>query len=108
MKVVIYASARRHGITDAEIRAVLEHPIVRYRLAPRTGPQAKLLRMVGDPDGGALIEVVVDRVGGEELHVFHAMLLTAAVAREVLEATGGNLDLSDGVSRSQRTQREKR
>jgi len=29
VKVVIYTSARRHGIADDEIRAVLEHPIVR-------------------------------------------------------------------------------
>lgn len=106
MKVVIYASARRHGIADAEIRAALEHPIVRYRLAPRADPDAQLVRMVGDPDGGPLVEMVADQVDGDELHVFHAMLLTSAVAREVLEATGGLLDLADGVSRQQRTQRE--
>lgn len=106
MKVVIYASARRHGIADTEIRAVLEHPIVRYRLAHRSEPDAQLVRMVGDPEGGPLVEVVADRVDSGELHVFHAMLLTSAVAREVLEATGGHLDLSDGVSRRQRTQQE--
>lgn len=104
--MVIYASARRHGIADDEIRAVLEHPIVRYRLTPRSEPDAQLIRMVGDPHGGPLVEVVADQVDAEELHVFHAMLLTSAVVREVLEATGGHLDLSDGVSRRQRTQRE--
>lgn len=104
--MVIYASARRHGIADSEIRAVLEHPIVRYRLTPRSEPDAQLIRMVGDPHGGPLVEVVADQMDAEELHVFHAILLTAAVAREVLEATGGHLDLSDGVSRRQRTQRE--
>ena len=106
MKVVIYASGRRHGIADAEIRAVVEHPIVRYRLAPRSEPDAQLVRMVGDPDGGPLVEVVADLVDSVELHVFHAMLLTSAVAREGLEATGGHLDLTGGVSRRQRTQRE--
>lgn len=103
---MIYASARRHGIADTEIRAVIEHPIVRYRLAPRAEPDAQLVRMIGDPAGGPLVEVVADRADADELHVFHAMLLTSAVAREVLEATGGLLDLSDGVSRRQRTQRE--
>lgn len=103
---MIYASARRHGIADTEIRAVLEHPIVRYRLAARLEPDAQLVRMVGDPDGGPLVEVVADQVDSGELHVFHAMLLTSAVAREVLEATGGHLDLSGGVSRRQRTRRE--
>lgn len=106
MKVVIYASARRHGIADTEIRAVVEHPLVRYRIAPRGDPDAQLVRMIGDPNGGPLVEVVADRVDADELHVFHAMLLTAAVAREVLEATGGLLDLSGDVSRRQRTQRE--
>lgn len=106
MKILIYASARRHGIADTEIRAVIEHPIVRYRLAPRAEPDAQLVRMIGDPAGGPLVEVVADRVDADELHVFHAMLLTSAVAREVLEATGGLLDLSDGVSRRQRTYRE--
>lgn len=106
MKVVVYASARRHGIADTEIRAVLEHPIVRYRIAPRAEPDAQLIRMVGDPDAGPLVEVVADHVDVDEMHVFHAMLLTPAVAREVLEATGGHLDLSGGVSRRQRTQRE--
>lgn len=104
--MVIYTSARRHGIADDEIRAVLEHPIIRYRLTPRFEPDAQLNRMVGDPHGGPLIEVVADQVDAEELHVFHAMLLTSAVVREVLEATGGHLDLTDGVSRRQRTQRE--
>lgn len=56
--MVIYASARRHGIADNEIRAVLEHPIVRYRLTPRSEPDAQLIRMVGDPLGGRLVEVV--------------------------------------------------
>lgn len=50
--------------------------------------------------------MVADRVDADEMHVFHAMLLTAAVAREVLDATGGQLDLSGGISRRQRTQRE--
>lgn len=106
MKVVIYESARRHGISDSEVRAVVDHPIVRYRIAPRAEPDAQLVRMVGDQDGGPLVEVVADDVGVDELHVFHAMLLTPAVAREVLEATGGHLDLSGGVSRRQRAQRE--
>lgn len=103
---MIYASARRHGIADTEIRTVLEHPIVRYRLAARLEPDARLVRMVGDPDGGLLVEVVADQVDSGELHVFHAMLLTSAVAREVLDATGGHLDLTDQVSRRQRMQRE--
>lgn len=34
--------------------------------------------------GGPLVEVVADRVGADDLHVFQAMLLTSAVAREVL------------------------
>lgn len=63
------------------------YPIVRYRLVPRSAPNANLVRMVGDPDGGPLVEVVADQVDSDELHVSHAMLLTSAVAREVLEAT---------------------
>ncbi|MCZ4539148.1 hypothetical protein O4090_01240 [Dietzia kunjamensis] len=106
MKAVIYASARRHGVADAEIRAVLAHPIVRYGLVPRADPEAKLVRMVGDMNGGALIEVVADQIEQDELHVFHAMLLTAAVAREVLVATGGAVDLIDEVSARQRARLE--
>lgn len=86
VKVVIYASARRHGIADAEIRAVVEHPIVRYRIAPRAEPDAQLVRLIGDPEGGPLVEVVADQVGTDELHVFHAMLLTSVFHGPVTQA----------------------
>lgn len=85
---------------------MLAHPVVRYRLAPRADPEAQLTRMVGDSDGGPFIEVVADQVDSGELHVFHAMLLTTTVAREVLQVTGGTVDLTDQVSRRQRTQQE--
>lgn len=106
VKVVIYGSARRHGVADAEIRTVVAHPIVRYGVVPRAEPEAKLIRLVGDTNGGPLIEVVADQVEPDELHVFHAMLLTVAVAREVFDATGGAVDLTDQVTRKQRTRLE--
>lgn len=62
--------------------------------------------MIGDPDCGPLIEVVTDQVHAGELHVSHAMSLTSAVAREVLEVTGGPLDVTGQVDRRLRSPQE--
>ncbi|HHX85872.1 MAG TPA: hypothetical protein GX694_11225 [Actinomycetales bacterium] len=102
MKVVITRSARRPGITDDEIRAVLAHPIVRYRVTPRLAPGADVFRAIGDPDSGSIIEVVAENVVGSGIHVFHAMLLTTGVAHEILDVTGGIIDLTGAAARRQR------
>ncbi|MDN5746666.1 MAG: hypothetical protein L0H31_16335 [Nocardioidaceae bacterium] len=108
MKVQIYESARRHEITNPEIRAVVAHPIVRYRLAPRAFPNAIIFRMIGDPSTGPYIEIVAEEVSQEALYVFHAMVLTAPVAREALHATNHSLDLTSGTAQRQRPSQEKR
>jgi hypothetical protein len=102
VKVVITRSARRHGITEDEIRAVLAHPIVRYRVVPRLAPEAEVFRAVGDPHDGGIVEIVAEDLPGSGIHVFHAMLLTSGVAREILDVTGGIIDLTGAVARRQR------
>ena len=48
------------------------------------------------------MEVVAEQVTDDQLVVFHAMTLRASVAAEVLDSTGGALDLRDYVTTQRR------
>lgn len=80
MRVLIRATALHHGITPDEIRAVIEFPALRIRLAARReGERLKLF--VGPPTARQpWIEVIGDFTD-EALVVFHGMMLRPTVLR---------------------------
>ncbi|MFW0792442.1 hypothetical protein AAFP30_01395 [Gordonia sp. CPCC 205515] len=80
MAITVIGSALWHGITAEEVRGVVEYPLVRYRVESRRFPEAEVYRFIGDP--GVLIEVLAEETG-DDLVVFHAMVLTSSVAAEV-------------------------
>lgn len=69
------SAARRHGITDSEIRAVVSYPIFRVRVAARRAG-ADLVFFIGRYDSNEpLIETIADLSDPAEMVVFHAMML---------------------------------
>lgn len=81
MRITIINSARKHGITDEEIRNVVSFPMARYRIRSRRDPTARVFRILGAEDHGPDIEVIAEELG-DEMQVLHAMLLTGAIAKE--------------------------
>lgn len=83
VRIVIHPAARRHGITDAEIRAVIEFPITRVILDARKAGTAPVLFIgapgVNEPD----LEVIADLVNPIEAIVFHAMVLRPKLVADV-------------------------
>ncbi|MFT4086161.1 MAG: hypothetical protein QM658_03250 [Gordonia sp. (in: high G+C Gram-positive bacteria)] len=74
MRITITPSARQHGITDDEIRAVITYPIARQSIPARRHP-ADLYLYAGAADGRQPhIEVIADHIDDDTI-VFHAMLL---------------------------------
>ncbi len=86
VRFTVYSSALRHGITAAEIRTVIEHPIVRYTAASRTRTGEVVHMFVGGDGNAAWIETAAEQVG-DSWHVFHAMLLTPRTCAEVRAIT---------------------
>lgn len=86
VRIVILGSARRHGITDKEIRSTIEYPMWTARVVPRipgTAPQLYIGRLV---DAQPPVEVLADICGGECV-AFHAMLLRQSTLAELDEQT---------------------
>lgn len=77
MRIAIYTSAKRHGITDAEIRTVINHPELRISVDPRDPSiDADDYFHVGRAaDNEPHIEVVADFIDPTVAVVFHAMML---------------------------------
>lgn len=101
MRIEILTPAHRHGITEQEIRSVVEYPLTVYRIRSRSRFQdADLYRHIGDPT--VVIEVAADLVTHDRLVVFHAMTLRHTVALEAFHATGRALDLRNYVTAQRR------
>ncbi len=77
MRITIRPSALAHGITETEIRAIIEYPEYRARVAARR-PDANLTVTVGAYDiNEPYIEIIYDTQPGEYV-VFHAMMLRSS------------------------------
>lgn len=66
----IIPSARKHGISDAEIRAALAVPMREVRQ-----DEGDLLLVIGADRSGRLLELVVADPEGDDPRVIHAMAL---------------------------------
>ena len=69
----IHRSARRHGVTDHEIRHATDHPLVVVDLDPDGDPPKQLV--IGPDPAGNLLEVIVLALADERLLAIHAMPL---------------------------------
>lgn len=96
MQVVVKPTARQHSVTDAEIRSVIEHFITRYPINAAFDPTANAYMYVGRIGGEPWIEVATEET--ERVEVFHAMLLTKAVAEDLFRISRGSLDLRGMLS----------
>lgn len=96
MQVVVKPTARQHSVTDAEIRSVIEHFITRYPINAAFDPTANAYMYVGRIGGEPWIEVATEETARVE--VFHAMLLTKAVAEDLFRISRGSLDLRGMLS----------
>lgn len=80
MRIEILDSARRHGITDGEIRAVVTYPEYRTPIAPRLPGSRPVLSIGSAGANEPHIEVIHDAVTSDLAVVFHAMMLRPVTA----------------------------
>jgi hypothetical protein len=71
--VDIHRSARRHGVSDADIRHATDHPLVVVDLDPDADPPKVLA--IGPDRAGNLLEVIVLELADARLLAIHAMSL---------------------------------
>ncbi len=101
MRITIRPSALAHGITDTEIRCVVEYPEHQAHIEARI-PGASLTIAIGAYDvNEPYIEVIYDTRRGERI-VFHAMMLRPSTITSTQLA--GHIDTGRVASR-QRPQR---
>ncbi|MBH0776201.1 hypothetical protein [Nocardia bovistercoris] len=82
-RITIVESARKHGISDDEIRAVVSYPMLRTRLTQRL-PETLPYPFIGNFDQDEPpIEVIADLVDPAEWVVFHAMMLRPQMIRQL-------------------------
>lgn len=83
MRIEILPSAKRHGITGAEIRTVINHYEIRVSVDPRDPSiEADDYFHVGrGADNEPHIEVVADFIDPAVAVVFHAMMLRPSQVR---------------------------
>ena len=93
MRITISPKARQHSVTDEEMRSIVEHPEVRYPVVASFDAEADAYMYVGHIGNEPWLEVGAEQTGTESCVVFHAMLLTKAIAEKVFEVTAGQLDL---------------
>ncbi|MDV7196960.1 hypothetical protein R4172_05210 [Rhodococcus kroppenstedtii] len=79
MRITVIPSARAHGITDNEIRAVMSFYVARIALTPRMVGAQPFLYIAPAADGEPWIEVIADLRDPEVAVVFHAMMLRHAL-----------------------------
>ncbi|MCV7192412.1 hypothetical protein [Mycolicibacterium brumae] len=75
MRIKIAPSARQHGITDEEIRAVVTFPIARQAIPARRYHADLFLYAGSVNDHQPHIEVIADHIDQAVAVAFHAMLL---------------------------------
>jgi len=102
VRIVVNASALAHGIAADEIRAVITYSLLRYRISSRIYPDAINTMFIGRIDNEPYIEVAAENISNDEWEVFHAMLLTKAIAQEVYDLSHGEYDLRGEVTDFQR------
>lgn len=90
MRIVIFDSARRHGITDDEIRNAIEYPMWTARVAARVPDTEPCLYIGRRADVEPPIEVLADTASGQ-CTVFHAMLLRLSTLAELDTETAAAL-----------------
>ncbi|MCH9761759.1 MAG: hypothetical protein K0U75_14075 [Actinomycetia bacterium] len=79
MRIRIRGSAREHGITDAEIRAVVSFRALTAPLAARKpGAQPQFYTGPANPNE-PWIEIIADLAEADVVDVFHAMMLRPSV-----------------------------
>jgi hypothetical protein len=89
VRIEILPSARKHGILDAEIRAVISYPEIRVGLVARFENAYPVLFIGRAADNNPHIEVIADVGAYEQAEVFHAMMLRPATVK--------NLDLEQFI-----------
>ena len=90
-------SARAHGITDDEIRAVVSFYVVRISLTPRVVGAQPFLYIAPAAADEPWIEVIADLRDPDVAVVFHAMMLRPALVT--------NLDLDQLITPTYSSQR---
>jgi hypothetical protein len=90
VRIVILDSARRHGITDEEIRSAIEYPMWTARVAARIPGTAPRLYIGRQTDTEPPVEVLADTASGECV-VFHAMMLRLSTLAELDKETAAIL-----------------
>jgi hypothetical protein len=84
IRIEINNSAKRHGITDAEIRAVISYLELRFSLVARIGIDAAPVLHIGRAaDNQPHIEVIADLIDPAVAVVFHAMMLRPKLVNEL-------------------------
>jgi len=81
VEIRIEEAARRHGIEDWEIRAIIEYPECRIRLTPRRAgadPHLFAGRIYDQPP----LEIIANLADEDAWTAFHAMLLRRSTALE--------------------------
>lgn len=88
VRITITESARRHNITDDEIRAVVSYPLLRLHLIPRREGADPYLFIGKFDEDEPLIEVIADLFDDpSDWVVFHAMMLRPQIVKNLqLEA----------------------
>lgn len=91
MRVTVAPSAKAHGITEDEIRAVISFYALTATLAARK-PGAQLALFIGPAAANEpWIEVIADLIAPNTAEVFHAMMLRPST----VTALGALADLID-------------
>ena len=94
MRIEILPIAWQHSITEDEIRAIITYPLLRYGITTAY-PEADTYMFIGKINNQPWIEVASEDEGSANWAVFHAMILTPRVAREVYVISHGTIDLRD-------------
>jgi len=90
VQITILDSARRHGITEDEVRSAIEYPLWTARVVPRIPDTEPRLYIGRQTDTEPPIEVLAD-ISGDKCVVFHAMMLRLSTLAELDEGTAAIL-----------------
>lgn len=96
MRIAILPTGWQHSITADEIRAIITNPLLRFAITT-VYPDANTYMFVGRINSQPWIEVGAEDVDGITWAVFHAMMLTAHVARDVYDLSSGTIDLRNDL-----------
>ena len=99
MWVSITRSAMRHGIAEEEIRCAVKYPLLTFGIVSRRYPDASPRLFVGQYAENEPLLEVVGETHGEEIEVFHALLLRWST---VHEAGIASLIDTTNIARAQR------